>query len=463
MKPYASLQLEKVTQSREVARFLLVALSAVCLAGCAVIHRARNEDLGANVAPGDQPDKILFEKAATEISKGRYDVGRLTLQVLINTYPDSEYLSKAKLLTAQSYYKQGGVSGLTQAEAEYKDFQTFFPTAPEAPRAQYLAGMCHFRLMGKPDRDLTEARDAEAEFKTFLDKYPDNNLVPEVKGRLREVQEVLATGDFETARLYYKRGAMRAASSRFQEIANSYPDYSQADQALWYMGQSFEKLRKQNDAASAYDRLLSDYPLSPSAKLAKARLVALHKPIPTATKATLARAEADREDAKRVHHSLFADLSEAFSGAPDMSETRHGPVHLGGHPGNTEQAQGQAGSAGANIAVEPLPDTPKPANLGPGAAAPSASPDNPGTGTNPAPAASSPTSAPPASSEPGTSSAKPAASDTASSDANASKPADAKAEASSSTDKAQNADSSDPAPKNKKKSKLHFLKKLDPF
>ncbi|HXJ92175.1 MAG TPA: outer membrane protein assembly factor BamD [Terriglobia bacterium] len=462
MTLYTSPQASRVAWSLRLARFLAIVLSGAYLTGCAVVHRARNEDLGANVAPGDQPDKILFQKAANEITKGRYDVGRLTLQVLINTYPDSEYLSRAKLLTAQSYYKQGGVSGLTQAEAEYKDFETFFPTAPEAPRAQYLAGMCHYRLMGKPDRDLTEARDAEAEFKIFLDKYPDNELVPVVKGHLREVQEVLATGDFATARLYFRRGAMRAASSRFQEIADNYPDYSQADQALWYMGQSLEKLHKQNDAVAAYGRILTDYPLSASAKPATARLEALHKPVPVATKATLARAEADREVAKQVHHSLISDLEGAFSGAPDMSETRHGPVHLGAHPSNTLQAQGSGASPGANIAVEPLGDSSKPANPSPSSAASTPSTENPTTGAAAAPAATSPTSAAPASPDPAASSGKPAASEAASSDPNA-KTADAKPDASTGTQKAQNADSADSAPKDKKKGKLHFLKKLDPF
>ena len=148
--------------------------------------------------PGDQPDKILFEKATNEIKHNRYDVGRLTLQTLINTYPDSEYLSRAKLAIADSYYDEGGVSGLTQAEAEYKDFITFFPTAPEAPQAQYRVGMAHFRLMAKADRDQTEARLAEAEFKEFLLKYPDSPVMPRVKARMREAQQVLAEGEYFT-------------------------------------------------------------------------------------------------------------------------------------------------------------------------------------------------------------------------------------------------------------------------
>lgn len=442
----------------------LAATAAGLLLPACIFHPNRNTDLGVKVAPGSAPDKLLFSKAQVEIDHGRYDVGRLTLQTLINTYPDSEYLSQAKLLTANSYYKEGGISGLTQAEAEYNDFITLFPTAPEAPEAKYRAGMCHFRLMGKPDRDLSEARGAEDEFKAFLDKYPDNSLVPLVKGRLREVQEVLAEGDYQTALLYYKRGVNRAAASRFKEIADSYPDFSQADQALWYLGSSEERLRKPDEAAAAYARLLTDYPLSTSVKPAQTRLVAMHKPVPKATKATLARARADRITAQRVHFSLIAKAKGELTGAPDLSATRHGPVHLGQRPtGGVETAQAQSSPRNADIAVQPVPDSAAPAAAS-GTNAPASSPpasSNPPSASNPpsnepAPSASAPSSS--------SSSTAPSAgnSDSAAAAASSSSKSGPSAKVSTkSSDDTDPAGSSSSSSK-KKKGKLHFLKKIVP-
>src|SRR5215831_5200527 len=72
-----------------------------------------------------QPDKVLFDKAIGDIERSRYEVARLTLQTLINTYDTSEYLAKAKLAIADSWYREGGAHGLAQAEAEYKDFILF--------------------------------------------------------------------------------------------------------------------------------------------------------------------------------------------------------------------------------------------------------------------------------------------------------------------------------------------------
>lgn len=435
--------------SRQAACATAVILVALSLPGCILLSR-RATDLGPNVGPGDQPDKVLFEKAKTEIDHGRYDVGRLTLQTLINTYPDSEFLSKAKLLTADSYYKEGGISGLTQAEAEYNDFITFFPTAPEAPEAKYRAGMSHFRLMGKPDRDLSEALTAQTQFKEFLEKYPDNSLVPVVKGRLREVQEVLAQGDYETATLYFKHGVNRAAASRFQEIADSFPDFSMADHALWYLGQADERLRKPDQAATAYGRLLTNYPLSTDAKSAKDRLVAMHKPVPKATKATLARARADRMNAEQMHTSVMAKIKGEFSGAPDLSATRHGPVRLGPQPSAGVVAAQAQTPVNAQIAVQPVND-----NSPPAATPPAASP----------PATNSPATKPPTSNAaPGGGSASENAPSAAADDPAIAATGNSTAKATSNA-KAPSGESDDPkqgTSSTKKKGRFHFLKKIIP-
>src|SRR5215471_18036974 len=65
-----------------------------------------------------QPDKVLFDKAVNDIERSRFEIARLTLQTLINTYDTSEYLAKAKLAIADSWYREGGAHGLAQAEAE---------------------------------------------------------------------------------------------------------------------------------------------------------------------------------------------------------------------------------------------------------------------------------------------------------------------------------------------------------
>ena len=336
---------------------LLVALDVLVLPGCAFYRRHRHSELNTRFGPGDQPDKVLYEKASNEIKHNRFDVGRLTLQTLINTYPDSEYLSRAKLEIADSYYNEGGVSGLTQAEAEYRDFITFFPTAPEAPEAQFRIGMAHYRLMAKADRDETEAKLAEAEFKEFLLKYPDSPVMPKVKARLREAQQVLAEGEAWTANFYFIHGAYLASRSRYQGIIEKYPNYSEGDTALYNLGQSLEHLKRGREAIPYYSRVITEFPLSPMVPQAKERLVAMKEPVPRPTRAMLARARADA--AHRPRKDPLSRFTGMMSGAPDTSYTLHGPVHVGGAPSGEGQVAKTptAPPPATSIVVSPVGDS----------------------------------------------------------------------------------------------------------
>jgi outer membrane protein assembly factor BamD len=83
----------------------------------------------------EQPDKALLDRALKEIQRKRYQSARLLLQTLINTYEASEYIAKAQLAIAQSWFKEGGSRGLAQAEVECTQLIQQFPDGPEAKEA----------------------------------------------------------------------------------------------------------------------------------------------------------------------------------------------------------------------------------------------------------------------------------------------------------------------------------------
>src|SRR5205814_1606817 len=101
----------------------------------------------------DEPDRALFERAMHDLDKNRFTVSRLTLQTLINTYPDSEFLPQAKYAMAESFYRENSSASLNQAEDGFKDYITFFPTSDLADDAQMKIAMTHVRRLEKSDRD----------------------------------------------------------------------------------------------------------------------------------------------------------------------------------------------------------------------------------------------------------------------------------------------------------------------
>jgi len=297
--------------------FWIAVLATMMLAGC--LGKKKAAPVAGTSA---EPDKVLFTKATEDLRRGRYTVGRLALQTLINTYPDSEYLAKAKLGIADSYFKEGGMSGLKQAIVEYKDFITFFPFLDEAAYAQMQVAMGHYRQMEKPDRDHAEAVEAEAEFQTFLEKYASSPLVPQAEQYLREVQEVLAEGNFRVASFYYIRNSYRAAGARLLELTNRYPLYSEADRANWMLGQIYEKTEHNDIAAKYYTRIVKDYPLSPMVGDAKARLAKFGVPVPQPDPSAVARMQKEEEAARNRPGILRRSMSVLKTG-PDVSMSAH--------------------------------------------------------------------------------------------------------------------------------------------
>src|ERR1700738_5033848 len=196
--------------------------SVLLVVGCT---NKKVQDPIANVN-SKQPDKVLFDRAMDAMKHTKYDVARLSLQTLINTYPDSEYVARAKLAIGDSWYAEGGSASLAQAEQEYRDFETFFPNMPEAAEAQLKIANIQYQQMEKADRDYTHAKRAEDEYRNLILQFPDNaKLVKEGKERLLEVQEVLADREFNIGKFYYLRLSYPASIARLKTLAEKYPLY----------------------------------------------------------------------------------------------------------------------------------------------------------------------------------------------------------------------------------------------
>jgi outer membrane protein assembly factor BamD len=328
-------------------RTLFIALVGMLLMITAACSNKKSVNPLANVG-SKQPDKVLFDKAMDAMKHNRFDVARMTLQTLINTYPDSEYIARAKLAVGDSWYAEGGTASLAQAEQEYRDFETFFPNMPEAAEAQLKIANIQYQQMEKADRDYTHAKRAEEEYRNLIMQYPDNpKLVKEGKERLLEVQEVLAEREFEIGKFYYLRMSYPASIARLKTLAERYPLYSRADEALYLLGQNYEgqiaqmRLRQTcvktspqpgcvpeqlkanmieeltKEASAAYSQIITRYPVMERDDDAKKRLAALHQPIPRPTKAAVAQNR--KEEESRRESDTLTKLMSVVKKGPDVS------------------------------------------------------------------------------------------------------------------------------------------------
>jgi outer membrane protein assembly factor BamD len=308
--------------------------------------KKKNQDLAANPLANvnsKQPDKELFDKAMVALKKGRFDVARLDLQTMLNTYPESEYRMRAKLAVGDSWFKEGGTAALTQAEAEYEDFITFFPNAPEAAEAQMKVGDIYYSQMEKPDRDYINVQNAEKEYRKMINMFPDSTLVPRAKQKLRDVQEVLGEREASIGLYYETRENFPAAIARLETVVDTYPLYSKSDEALLGIGDAFagearaiqmapnlngavkERLRAVylDRAATAYAKVITRYPMAPHVEDARDRLIAMNRPVPEPTQDAIAENDAEERSRQPLHFTTKT-----------LGLIKHGPtvveaVHVG--------------------------------------------------------------------------------------------------------------------------------------
>ena len=335
-------------------RITVIALAATLALTTACTNKKVNNPLAK--VDSKQPDKVLFDRGMDAMKHNRFDIARLDMQTLINTYPDSEFIARAKLSLADSWYAEGGTAALAQAEQEYEDFETFFPNMPEAAEAQVKIANIHYQQMEKPDRDFTHAVRAEQEYRKVIMQYPDNQkMVQEARKKLLQVQEVIAEREYRVGRFYFLKESYPAAIARLQSLVDRYPLYSKADETLFTLGQSYEgeialikhadvlerqqmeRLHKvnekqlQNDelarermitdftgkAAEAYAKIITRYPAMDRADDARARLSVLHQPVPRPTKSALALNKA--EEAGRGEQTMLSRMMSGFEKHPNVA------------------------------------------------------------------------------------------------------------------------------------------------
>ena len=300
-----------------MARYILAVLLMLGLTTSCGFRRKKYDD--PITKDTKQPDKVLFDRAINDIEHSRYEVARITLNTLINTYDQSEFLAKAKLAIADSWYREGGAAGMAQAEAEYKDFILFYPTMEEAAESQQKICMIHYRQMEKVDRDQSQALRAEDECRQLIVQFPNSKYVSETQQLLRNIQEAIAEGEYSVGTFYMKRGDNSAAANRLSHVVDQYPLYSKADEALWDIGPSYGRLgnRFRKQEGDAYAKIVRDYPLSEYADGSKKRLKELELPVPDADPAAVARMQFERDN--RQKPGVVTRSTGFLRRGPDMS------------------------------------------------------------------------------------------------------------------------------------------------
>jgi outer membrane protein assembly factor BamD len=256
-----------ITGSRRCSALVAFALALALGTGCASGGR-RNA-----VPPGtQQPDQFLFERGNEELNRKRWLTAREYYKQVTETYTQSPIRPDAKLGVGDTYLGEGSPESLVLAIAESQEFLSFYPTHARADYAQYKLGLAHFKQMRAPQRDQTETREAIREFETFVLRYPNSKLMPEVQERLRESKDRLSQAEFEVGRFYYRIRWYPGAIDRLTALLKEDPGYTGRDGAYFYLGECLLKVSREAEALPYFEKILQEFEQSEYLEEARKRV-----------------------------------------------------------------------------------------------------------------------------------------------------------------------------------------------
>jgi outer membrane protein assembly factor BamD len=260
-----------VTASRALQFPCALAAVAVLTAamGCGVRHPGL-------VPPGTtEPDRFLFDKGTAALNDKKWLTAREFFKQVVETYVQSPFRPDAKLGIGDTYLGEGTAEALVLAINEFREFLSYYPTNRRADYAQYKLGMAHFRQMRGAQRDQTETREAIREFQTFVDRYPNSSLLPEVGTKLREARDRLSESDYMVGYFYYRQRLYLGAIRRFKDLLEQDAGYTGRDAVYYYLGEALLKQKQEAEALPYYERLVSEFEKSEYLDEAQRRITEL--------------------------------------------------------------------------------------------------------------------------------------------------------------------------------------------
>ena len=244
---------------RSLVMLCLVASAGACLAGSLTGCKG-----------GTAADPILRLSAQEALEQGKklmadekYFRAREFLTHSYEVEPNSLAGREALLLTADSFYQDGGHANYVQAEARYRDFLNRFPTSDKAAYAQFQIANSLAQRMRKPNRDLTDTESALTAYQDLIRLYPTSEYAAQARDKIRLVKENLADHEMIVGEFYLRYRLAPAARARFEYLLANYPGYTNKDKALLDLGIAYVRTRQSDKARETREQLAREFPDSP--------------------------------------------------------------------------------------------------------------------------------------------------------------------------------------------------------
>jgi outer membrane protein assembly factor BamD len=191
----------------------------------------------------------LYAEAKAEASVGNYEAAGRLYERLEGRAAGTVLAQQAQLERAYMMYK---TNEKAQALSILERFIKLHPTSAALDYAYYLQGIVNFNdnlgILGNlsqqdlSERDQQASRDSYQAFKQLVELFPRSVYAEDAQVRMNYIVNSLAAYEVHVARYYFRRGAFVAAANRAQQAVQEFQQSPAAEEALFIMSQSYDRL-----------------------------------------------------------------------------------------------------------------------------------------------------------------------------------------------------------------------------
>jgi outer membrane protein assembly factor BamD len=194
----------------------------LCLAACGPATRApaTADPLLRVDAPKEEVDR-QWAKAQELFRAGKWTDAATALERLNLEFASGDLrIARARFFLGECYFM---TRSHLQAVREFRRVSDELPSDPLAPDALLRAGDAFADLWRRPELDPTYANTAIGTYQEVLNRYPGTHASTMAQVRINELNDRLATKQFQTALYYIRYKADDSAILYLKDLASTYP------------------------------------------------------------------------------------------------------------------------------------------------------------------------------------------------------------------------------------------------
>ena len=236
---------------RALAGYLAVALLAVPLMACSLLHK--DEDY----VPDDPADKLYNQGLFLLNQEQDYKEAAKKFDEVDRQNPYSDWARKALLMSAYAYYQANEYTDCINSAQRYV---TLHPGSSDAAYAQFLIGSSYYDQILDVSRDQARAEKAINALQEVVRKYPQSEYATAARKKIDMARDQLAGKEMEIGRYYMNKRDFIGAINRFKVVVTQYQTTRHVEEALERLTEAYVSIGLMDEAQTAAAVLGHNFP-----------------------------------------------------------------------------------------------------------------------------------------------------------------------------------------------------------